>query len=781
MKAQYLFIYLIFSLFIGSSINIHATHVAGGEIQYRYIGDSTNTPRQYLVIVKLYRLQTAPVQLPAAVNLCISSSCFANSTVNLPKIPPAQLGFTPLPNGGFNTPNQDECTGSGPGTGFTQIETHWYQGVVTLPQNCSDVRFSYVVICCRNPTVNIMNAGFQTIYLEARLNSLLGNNTSPQFLTPAARSFCTNSSFTWSQATFEPDNDSVLYKFGTPQGGNNNCGPGMNLNWQGGFNPTTPFPIAPGTQINISNAGTFSFTTGTQTGNFVLRVDVEEYRYDTIFQQWMLVGTAMRDMQVNFTGSCLPTVQKGPRINTNLPGFSQNKESTDGTGPFHSLMNYFGYPINNDSVPDLTSPTFWSKNIPIVEYNCFDTIVTLKFDVGVQCATLSPNGSEFRIVGPDTILRPVVSIVDNCGPIGESNEIQLKLFKPLTVNGDYLLYVKEGDDGNTFLNSCGFPIPEFYTMVLRVQNCPNPVYDIENVSVNKNMTPFLEWVYDPATVNTNFIDGWKIFRSDDDRVTFNEIGFSPGINTTYFDFEKNELDVNAQTFQYEIQLVMAETFYKTRSITSILLDSFPGANDFEINLFWNHYDGWPNPEYKLYVGEYDAPNDSMIFEELIDNNLPTTDTNYRFRLPCDPDEEEAIFYWVKVEAFDPTGNKPYLSHSNYVLTKCPGNPVIPPDPEDPPLPIEVPNVFTPNNDGMNDLFEIKNIEMHRNARLVIKDRWGGTVFKANNYESSNPWNGSNMNTGSKVADGTYFYILQYFDTLAEEEKVLNGTINVFGN
>jgi len=772
------FILIVFTGF--SFFDASATHVAGGEIQYKYIGDSTNVPRQYLVIVKLYRLQSSPVQLPGTVNLCISSSCFPNTTVNLPKIPPAQLGFTPLPNGGYNTPNQDECTGSGPGSGFTQIENHWYQNVVTLPSNCSDVRFSYVVTCCRNPTANILNAGSQTIYLEARLNSLLGNNTSPQFLTPAAKSFCTNSSFTWSQATFEPNNDSILYKFGTPQGGNANCGPGLNLGWQGGFNPNVPFPIAPGTQITISNSGTFGFTTGAQTGNFVLRIDVEEYRYDTVFAQWMLVGSAMRDMQVNFTGSCLPQVQNGPKINTNLPGYSPSNEPTDNSGPAGTIMDFFGYTISNDSVPDINSPTSWSKNVPIVDYNCFDTVVTLTFDVGVQCATLSPNGSEFRIVGPDTILRPVVNIVDNCGPIGEATQIQLKLFKPLTINGDYILYIKEGDDGNTFLNACGFAIPEFYTMILRVTNCPNPVYDIENVSVNQNTTPFLEWTYDPATVNTNFIDGWKIFRSEDN-FNFNEIGFSPGINTVYYDYEKNEIDVNERPFQYKIQLVMAETFYGTRSITSIHLDSFPGANEFEINLIWNQYDGWNNREYKIYVGEYDVINDTMIFDELLANNLPTQDTTYLFTLPCDPEAEEDKFYWVKVEAFDPSGAKPYLSHSNYVLTKCPGNPIIPPPPPPAIRPIQVPNVFTPNNDGNNDLFEIANIGDHKDAKLIIKDRWGGTVFEANNYETSNPWNGTNKNTGGMVADGTYFYILQYFDNIELKVITLNGSITVFKN
>lgn len=765
-------IILVFSL----GYRLHSTHVAGAEIMYRYIGDSTNVPRQYLVIVKLYRLQSSPVSLSTSVALCVRSSCFSTLNVNLPKIPPAQLGYTPITSGpgagGFMTPGQDECVSTAPGAGFQAIETHWYQGVVTLPQNCSDVRFSHSVVCCRNPNQNLVGAGGATLYVEALLNSMVGNNTSPQFITPAAKSFCTNNYFVWSQATIEPNGDSIRYRWANPQQGPN-CGPGVNMAWQPPYSVNQPFPIAPGTQIIIENNGSFKFTTGAVTGLFVLKVEVEEYRWDTIFLTWVLVGTSQRDMQVNFVNNCKPEVQNGPKIDINQPGFTNTSEP--GGGYVHGFMANYGYPLRNDSVPDPNSPTGWSKIIPIVPYNCFDSIVDLKFDVNIQCESITDEGSEFRIVGPDSILRPVIGVIKNCNAALETKHIQLRLYKPFTVNGDYILYIKQGNDGNTMLNSCGFPLPEFYAIIIRVNNCPNPLYDLKNVTIENNQHPYIEWEIDTPTVNIAYIDGWNVYRSDDSGQTFNFLAFQ-NVPTDFFwrDITLNTPEVNSGIYHYKVQLVMSQPFYITRSIRSILLDTLY-ETDTEIALVWNHYDGWPHPRYTVEIGVEDQATQQITWEKVQMEGNPTFDTTLIVKKPCDG--EQQIDYWLRVIADDTSGiNWRYKSISNYEKFTCPK------EPEEPPVivnPIEIPNVFTPNGDGLNDAFVIKNIEQHKNARLRIMNRWGDIVFESDNYETAIPWNGNHRNTGQPVADGVYFYVLQYLNMITNEIETRNGTISVF--
>ena len=63
--------------------------------------------------------------------------------------------------------------------------------------------------------------------------------------------------------------------------------------------------------------------------------------------------------------------------------------------------------------------------------------------------------------------------------------------------------------------------------------------------------------------------------------------------------------------------------------------------------------------------------------------------------------------------------------------------------------ISVPNIFTPNGDGVNDVFFIRNLPS--DANLVITNRWGKEVYASGDYQ--NDWG------GGEIADGVYFYRL----------------------
>ncbi len=66
--------------------------------------------------------------------------------------------------------------------------------------------------------------------------------------------------------------------------------------------------------------------------------------------------------------------------------------------------------------------------------------------------------------------------------------------------------------------------------------------------------------------------------------------------------------------------------------------------------------------------------------------------------------------------------------------------------------IEVPNVFTPNNDGSNEFFFI-NTENTKSIQYIIVNRWGNLIFED---EGPNPlWNG-NTASGKPVEEGVYF-------------------------
>lgn len=101
------------------------------------------------------------------------------------------------------------------------------------------------------------------------------------------------------------------------------------------------------------------------------------------------------------------------------------------------------------------------------------------------------------------------------------------------------------------------------------------------------------------------------------------------------------------------------------------------------------------------------------------------------------------------------------SNANAMLTVIEGaNPD--PDPENNCL--EIPQGFSPNNDGYNDFFEIECIEDYPNSKLQIYNRYGTLVYTSNNY--LNTWNGKPnagiLHDDSKLLPvGTYFYALEH--------------------
>ena len=67
--------------------------------------------------------------------------------------------------------------------------------------------------------------------------------------------------------------------------------------------------------------------------------------------------------------------------------------------------------------------------------------------------------------------------------------------------------------------------------------------------------------------------------------------------------------------------------------------------------------------------------------------------------------------------------------------------------------IKIPNVFTPNGDGVNDVFSIQGLEKFTDNEITIFDRWGKECFHQRDYNEKNVFSGSNCN------DGVYYYIV----------------------
>lgn len=88
-----------------------------------------------------------------------------------------------------------------------------------------------------------------------------------------------------------------------------------------------------------------------------------------------------------------------------------------------------------------------------------------------------------------------------------------------------------------------------------------------------------------------------------------------------------------------------------------------------------------------------------------------------------------------------------------------------------PLVLEMPQGFSPNNDGKNDLFVVHGIESYPDNVLTIYNRWGNIVYSKAGY--FNEWNGISNNE-QQLPDATYFAILE----VNKGEIVLKGYVEL---
>jgi gliding motility-associated-like protein len=82
--------------------------------------------------------------------------------------------------------------------------------------------------------------------------------------------------------------------------------------------------------------------------------------------------------------------------------------------------------------------------------------------------------------------------------------------------------------------------------------------------------------------------------------------------------------------------------------------------------------------------------------------------------------------------------------------------------------LTIPTTFSPNNDGINDVFEIVGIENYPNCFIQIFDRWGQEVFQKSGYSYTKAWNG--LENGRELSSGTYFYSLELKDSAKQTFK-----------
>jgi gliding motility-associated-like protein len=123
--------------------------------------------------------------------------------------------------------------------------------------------------------------------------------------------------------------------------------------------------------------------------------------------------------------------------------------------------------------------------------------------------------------------------------------------------------------------------------------------------------------------------------------------------------------------------------------------------------------------------------------------------------------EGARLVWVEVE--DQYG---CISSDTLLISRCNPNDFIG----------SIPNAFTPNGDGENDKWEIRNLQYFPDAQLVIYDRWGRLIYQCDGgcADEAIAWDGKNRK-GKRMPMDSYYYIIKLNH---ENADPISGTVTL---
>ncbi len=120
-----------------------------------------------------------------------------------------------------------------------------------------------------------------------------------------------------------------------------------------------------------------------------------------------------------------------------------------------------------------------------------------------------------------------------------------------------------------------------------------------------------------------------------------------------------------------------------------------------------------------------------------------------------------------ITSIDSAGNESVLSNFSCITgDSCSG--------------YELPNVFTPNGDGINDVFTPKIPYFFvEKVDMKIFNRWGKVVYKTSDPNIN--WDGKNMSSHQDCADGVYYYVCDVYEYKLQgiKKRTLSGSVSLY--
>ncbi|WP_234733877.1 gliding motility-associated C-terminal domain-containing protein [Tellurirhabdus bombi] len=735
MKHNYHFLsfsLLCLFLLLGLSERVQATHIVGGELELQYLRNQGSA--NYRINLNLYfdELNGNPGAEDPTTNVYV----FRKSDNRL-------MGIVTLP-----LVNRQAVSYSNPDCSISSLSTRLirYSSDVSINTGAFNDPQGYYMVwerCCRNGTINnIQNPGAagSVFYLEFPAlvqNNNLFVNSSPVFRPLKGDYICINKPFTFDFGAADPDGDSLSYKLVTPYNGYSTSqlpsppatasSAYPEVRWASGINLTQ---VIPGPRpLRVDAQSGLLTVTASQTGLYVFSVEVSEHR--KINGRYQRIGLVRRDFQFKVI-DC--PVNNPPKLMMRQKG--ANSFYTEG------------------SLVTLSKTDSKCVDLFITDRDANQRVRILPLTGNNQNMVITPQ--EVLIRNPGDTVKAQICFEPCAAPNGRTVTISL-------------LAVDEG---------CPQGLEDTLRIRLQMEADPNLPPDVQTDLPDNKATVKVGQALAFNVTGTDPEKGFVSLEAVGRGFTLAQAGmtFAPvsGTATVTQKFQWTPQCSQVRNQEYVIDFIVTDTYcdLKQRDTVTVRLTAIPETNNkpsvrttltnplIEMVL---SVDGQQTPLVEFDAIASDTDPDllklalqglgfdwkamGMQFEDKSGRGPLTSPFSWKPGCAVLNGQPEATFVLdFLTEDNSCLPDRYDTTRVTLVVKDSPAN-----------YDIAIPNVFTPNNDGKNDVFSIPALPADNCAeqfrKIEIYNRWGRVVYSSTNRDFV--WDGTGYSSGQ------YFYLIDY--------------------
>ena len=637
--------------------------------------------------------------------------------------------------------------------------------------------------------VNVPNSVMVPMHIETELviNPFLGYNNSVQLLNAPVDKGCVGKLYLHNPSAYDPDGDSLSYRLVTCKGQD-----GMEI---GGYT----FPQASQSFEIDPVTGELRWESPVLQGEYNVAIMVEEWRHG------VKIGSVVRDMQIliSHCDNDLPQIQcdeqyclvAGEQLDFIISASDPNGDNV--------TLTASGAPFEVAVSPAVLNPESAFGMQPQMEFLWNTTIAHIRNTPYQVVIHAKDDGSPVSLTNIKTVTINVMAPkVQNLTAEVVGHDARLSWTTYPCANATALLVYRKAGCNGYVPDECETGIREGYQLIATLNDISSTSFTDQNLSQGveyeyriiaqfpdgaksivsdaacvtlKNDSPLLTHVSNDSIdlVSGQVVSSWVKPKEIDDQYV---APFSYSLTrildgTSSIVYEGSDtifLDANVDLAQatsliYKVQMRDANQQLMGESATaSAVMLSANGTNN-EAHLSWTEAVPW-------------MVDSTLVFKEVNSHFVRIASVTGMEYVDAEVESDETYRYYVRTFGHYTLEGimRPLINYSAIKTVRI-GH-------EDPTeeFSYTLPNVFTPNGDGFNDVFEpiVTGIDLIVSAKTVVFNRWGNIL-----HDTDDPliqWDGKSKLTKMDCPPGTYFYIcdITYQSQTGEEKLHLQGSITI---